>query len=215
MITSNDQGKTLTPSDSRRRVRSQKTVEALVAAAREMLVEKSFHELSVVDLCASIGMTTGAFYNAFKGKGEFFKALQQQACAERMKDMDGLLRAIDNEHLSLEDICLRLVRQIVVNARKDTGILRASLLPDRTGEDLWAPFREMGARYKNALVLHLVPHLQALPAKQRDLRVRFANQAIAALVVHTVLNRPGPLDIADEAFIVQTSRMVFNYLVSK
>ena len=132
-----------------------------------------------------------------------------------MNDMDELLRAIDNEHLSLEEICLRLVRQIVVNARKDTGILRASLLPDRTGEDLWAPFREMGTRYKNALVLHLVPHLQTLSAKQRDLRVRFANQAIASLVVHTVLNRPGPLDIVDEAFIVETSRMIFHYLVSQ
>ena len=34
-------------------------------------------------------------------------------------------------------------------------------------------------------------------------------------LVHTVLNRPGPLDIADEAFIVETSRMVFHYLVSE
>lgn len=200
---------------SRPRERSQKTVDALVAAARVMLLKKSFHELSVADLCASIGMTTGAFYNAFVGKGEFFKALQDQACSERLQEMDELLRAIENEQLPLEEICSRLVRQIVVNARKDTGILRASLLPDRTGEDLWAPFRAMGTRYKEALVLHLVPHLQALPAKQRDLRIRFANQAIAALVVHTVLNRPGPLDIADEAFVVETSRMVFHYLVSE
>lgn len=204
--------KTLAINANRRSSRGEKTIQALVSAARERLRHASLQELSVAQLCADIGLTTGAFYNAFKGKKEFFKALQEQACADRAQELNELLRTSETQSLPLAEICHRLVRQIVSNARKDEGILRASLLHDRRDEDLWTPFKELGALHKQLLVAHLAPHLRHLPPRERDLRIRFANQAIAALIVHTLINRPGPLDIAEEAFITETSRMMVNYL---
>jgi AcrR family transcriptional regulator len=205
---------TLASAGPRRRERSLKTIEALVGAARDMLLHKSVQELSINDLCASIGMTTGAFYNAFDGKDAFFKALQRQACDERMEEFEALLSAISNERLTLAQICERMVRQVVLHARRDAGLLRASLLHKRGDDDSWEPFRELGNRYKDALARHLAPHLSGLPPRTRNLRVRFANQTLHALVVQTVLNDPGPLGFEHDAFIDETTRMMVCYLES-
>ena len=105
------------------------------------------------------------------------------------------------------------MRYLVTHARRDHGLLRASLLhKPASREDHWQPFRELGTRYKEALVVQLAPHLKGLPAKDRNLRIRFANQAIFSLIIHAILNRPGPLALDQEAFIAESTRMVISYL---
>lgn len=170
-------------------------------------------ELSIVDLCSRIGMTTGAFYSSFDSKEAFFEALQCSACEERVPEFDELLKELDDDALSLDEICTRFVRYVVNHARRDHGLLRASLLHKPSSrEDHWQPFRELGTRYKETLVRKLAPHLKHLPARARNLRIRFANQVIFSVIIHAVLNRPGPLALEDEAFIAQTSLMVIAYL---
>ena len=197
----------------RRRQRSMATVQALNAAAREMLKEKSIQNLSISELCSSIGMTTGAFYSSFDSKEAFFEALQSTACDDRVPQFDALLKEIGEDGISLDEICERFVRYLVTHARRDHGLLRASLLHQPASrEDHWQPFRELGTRYKEALVMQLAPHLKWLPARERNMRIRFANQAIFSLIIHAVLNRPGPLALDHEAFIVESTRMVTSYL---
>ena len=201
------------PPARRRRQRSMATVQALNSAARDMLREKSMQDLSISELCSRIGMTTGAFYSSFDSKEAFFEALQCTACEERVPEFDALLNDIDEEGLPLDEICERFVRYLVSHARRDHGLLRASLLHKPSGrEDHWQPFRELGTRYKEALIVQLAPHLKQLPARERNMRIRFANQAMFSLIVHAVLNRPGPLALEDEAFIVESTRMVTSYL---
>ncbi len=200
-------------SDSpRRRQRSMATVQALNAAAREVLKEKSIHALSISELCARIGMTTGAFYSSFDSKEAFFESLQRSACDARVSEFDALLAGIEEEDLTLDQICEHFVRYLVTHARNDHGLLRASMLhTPQGGGDHWEPFRELGTRYKEALVLQLAPHLKRLAPRERNLRIRFANQAIFSLIVHAVLNRPGPLLLEHEAFIVESTRMLCAY----
>lgn len=198
---------------ARRRQRSIDTVTALYAAAREMLKEKTLQDLSIHELCARIGMTTGAFYSSFESKEVFFEALQCNVCEERIPAFDALLNDIDEVGISLDEICERFVRYLVSHARRDHGLLRASMLHRPSGrEDNWQPFRDLGTQYKEALVIQLAPHLRHLPARERNTRIRFSNQVIFSLIIHAVLNRPGPLALDDASFIVETTRLVTAYL---
>ena len=57
--------------------RSRRTLEALLDATERLLREKSFHEISLTELVAAAGVTTGAFYNRFTSKADMLPSLYQ------------------------------------------------------------------------------------------------------------------------------------------
>lgn len=177
-----------------------------------MLNERSLEELSIGDLCREVDATTGAFYNQFESKAVFFYAVQQSVCEQRKQDFAVFMANVEAQELEPAEMVARLVRNYVEHMRLDGGVIRASLLHVRTGEDWWAAFRELGAHHKQLLAAWLLPRLKHIKPSQRALRIDFAHQALSGTIVHTILNRPGTLGLNDEAFIREVIRLVQGYL---
>ena len=196
----------------RRQRRGVQRLQALMAAGRRMLNDRSLEELSIVELCREVDATTGAFYNQFDSKAAFFRALQRSVCDQRARQFDAFMADVQAQQIAPAEMVARLVRNFVEHVRQDGGVIRASLLHVRTDEDWWAPFRQLGAHHKQLLGAWLVPRLPQLKASQRQLRVDFAHQALSGAIVHTLLNRPGTLGLADEALIRELTRLVRSYL---
>ncbi len=196
----------------RRQKRGVERLEALVAAGKRMLGERSLEELSVSDLCREVDATTGAFYNQFESKDAFFRVVQTSVCEQRSREFEAFMREVQAQDLTPGEMVARLVRNYIEHMRQDGGVLRASLLHVRTEEDWWAPFRELGAHHRQVLEAWLLPRLPHIKVSQRALRIAFAHQALSGTIVHTILNRPGNLGLHDEAFVRELVRLVRSYL---
>ncbi len=51
----------------------------LLKSAREHFLAKGFANASVQEICKNAGVTTGALYTRYKGKGELFEAVVEDA----------------------------------------------------------------------------------------------------------------------------------------
>ncbi len=196
----------------RRQQRGVERVEALLAAGRRMLNERSLEELSIGDLCREVDATTGAFYSQFDGKDAFFEALQRSVCEQRMRQFEAFMAEVEAQGLAPAEMIARLVRNYVEHMRLDGGVVRASLLHVRTGADWWAAFRDLGAHHKALLNPWMLPRLTHIKPSLRQRRLDFAHQSLAGVIVHTLLNRPSGLGLNDEAFVREVVRLVQGYL---
>jgi AcrR family transcriptional regulator len=61
-----------------RQARSRRTLEALLSAADALLRQKSFEDISIAELVARAGVTTGAFYGRFTGKHDLLPGLYEK-----------------------------------------------------------------------------------------------------------------------------------------
>ena len=57
----------------RRRRQGQHTEECILQAALTLMRERGFDQVSVRDICAHAGITTGAFYHHFRSKDELLE----------------------------------------------------------------------------------------------------------------------------------------------
>lgn len=59
----------------------------LLEAGRRLLRERTLEQVSIQEICAQAGVTTGAFYSRFEGKDSYFRALQALVLATLRKGM--------------------------------------------------------------------------------------------------------------------------------
>lgn len=184
-----------------RQARSRKAVCDLVEAALRMLATHDFDSLSVVDLCAEAGLTTGAFYKRFPGKELFVEYLQRLVVAEVRAGIDTGLAAQRWGGLALRDFLGRTVGGTVRWYRRYEGFVRASLRYAESHPESWSPMRETGARYA-ATVEPIVLRIVARPGAPalRD-AIRFAVQMMLGTLNSMVLIDPGPFRLRDDRTI--------------
>jgi len=75
--------------------------------------------------------------------------------------------------------------------------------------------KKSGDRYRVILVELLSPYLSSVPPSERRLRILFAYQALAGVLVHAVLNNPGPLALEDDRMRDELFRLVKAYLLAE
>jgi len=184
-----------------RQARSRKAVSDLVEAALRMLATHDFETLSVAELCAEAGLTTGAFYKRFPSKELFVEYLQRLVVAEVRAGIDTGLAAQRWGGLALRDFLGRTVGGTVRWYRRYEGFVRASLRYAESHPESWSPMRETGARYA-ATVEPIVLRIVARPGAPalRD-AIRFAVQMMLGTLNSMVLIDPGPFRLRDDRTI--------------
>ena len=195
-----------------RQERSLKTACALIEAGRTLLFGHALDDLSVEMVCERAGTTVGAFYGRFENKHAFFVTLQRIHVIQTEALLFELLHKRKARDDDLEALCQEMVDTAVGPFRNNVGVLRASL--QHTQDGMWQPFKALGDRFRTALSARLSPHLSHIPPRQRELRIRFAYQALAGTLVHSALNNPGPLALDDDALSRELIRMVHAYLTA-
>jgi AcrR family transcriptional regulator len=77
-----------------------RTHERLLAAAREVFLQRGFHAASVAEIAERGGYTTGAIYSNFGGKDDLFLAMLDVELAERAVSQREVLRARSFEEMA-------------------------------------------------------------------------------------------------------------------
>lgn len=191
-------------------LRSMRTAYALLESGAALMRERAFDALSIEDICNGAGATVGAFYGRFDDKQRFFAALQRLTC---LRSEAALVRFMTSETAGdarLEVLCRAMVELSVRRYRANVGIYRAAL--KHSDEGAWEAFRQLGDRYRQALVQLLAPRLEGLPEPARALRIRFAYQVMVGTLVHATLNDPGPVRLEDAAMIDELTGLLLGYL---
>jgi AcrR family transcriptional regulator len=199
----------VTPTQQARSLRS---TLAMLDAGRALLADRPLEELAVEAVCERAGTTVGAFYGRFDSKLAFFVTLQRVQTLHSQETLAGFHERRAKDDVDLDSLCAEIVQLTVANFRANVGVLRASLQHTREGR--WAVFKASGDRFRAALLDKLGPHLRALPPATRRLRILFAYEALAGVLVHATLNDPGPLGIDDQQLAVELKRLIKSYLIA-
>lgn len=75
----------------------------IMQAAREEFTSKPYDKVSLRDVCSKAGVTTGAFYNRYKGKEELFDALVESTIAT-IKELTGEAEAVSYTRLDENEL---------------------------------------------------------------------------------------------------------------
>ncbi|HZB93042.1 MAG TPA: TetR/AcrR family transcriptional regulator [Stellaceae bacterium] len=180
-----------------RQKRSREMSEALLEAGQRLLLRHSLAELSVEQLCGSIGASVGAFYSRFQSKEAYFHALQLLACRRAGAWLAGEGAAERLAEAPLSEICRVIAAGSVAWMQAYEGVVRAALQHAGTHPARWTPFKELGQR----TLLHwrplLLRRLRRGSRRRQERAVGFAFQLLFGTLVNIVLNDPGPLSLAD------------------
>ncbi|MBI5278826.1 MAG: TetR/AcrR family transcriptional regulator [Burkholderiales bacterium] len=195
-----------------RQRRSASTAAALIEAGRRLLHDRSLEDLSIEALCADARTTVGAFYGRFENKQHFFVTLQRVQTMRTEQAIREFVARHPPNRSSIDALCRDIVDETIGNFRSNLGVMRASLQHSKEG--MWEVIRKSGDRYRVMLVELLGPYLTRLPPAQRRLRILFAYQALAGVLVQAVLNNPGPLSLEDDQIRDELFRLVKAYLLA-
>lgn len=182
-----------------RQERSRAVVLALVGAGLDLLRDRGFEALSIADLCAAAGVTTGSFYARFESKEAFLHAVQQLVVAESLRDMEARLRPERYAGMSLRDFLGRLAAHAVRWRRRHEGFIRASLRAAQADVGAWSPMRELGREQVERALPIILGLLGPAAGPAAESGVRFAFQILFGTLNNMTLVDPGPFGIHDAA----------------
>ena len=151
----------------RRRPKDRK--DQIVEAARQLIVERGYRNVSMAEIAEAVGITAGALYRHFSNKAVLLGAVIDAS-------FDDVIQATSQRDMSLHDVLVMACEQVVT--RRDTGALwwRESrhLEPD-TAARLRRRLRDSNRSYQTLLQAER----PALPAVQAQ-RLAWGVQSILA-----------------------------------
>ncbi len=123
-----------------RQARSRRTAERIVAAAVDLLGEKSFEEMSVADIARKAGVSIGGFYARFPGKQALLDYLQGTVFDSILESARELFSPAATEGIGARDVIERYMAMATEGFRRHRLVLQQISLRSRTSTD--ADFRQ-------------------------------------------------------------------------
>ncbi|WP_395334591.1 TetR/AcrR family transcriptional regulator [Novosphingobium sp. BL-8H] len=177
--------------------RSRTLRDRLIQVSLEIARKEAFDDVSIIDICAAAGCSTGAFYSRFPDKITLFKAVMVFAAVESRPLLETIVREAE-----FADILPRLVAAQVERYVRHATFFRSAFKVSLDAEQAWEPFR----RNAYNLASTYLDRIFALPGIERDKvnveRVRFAFQVMYGVLNNTLINRPGPFVLESDEFPV-------------
>jgi len=200
-----------------RQERSRRTLDAIVRAARDLLEEHAFDDLTVDRIVERAGSSKGSFYARFPDKRSLLRFLAEDEFGRILDEWSRFLAPERWSDASLETFASTLVERLVRIYRERGAETRAFIREMRTGED--EAIRERGARLNR----HVHDRVVALAERWREdidhpeprLAAGLGLVAVAAAARSAILyeeegSNPGAVD--DATLARELTRMYLLYL---
>ncbi len=198
-----------------RQARTQEVLVRLLDAARALLEEKGFEDMSVSEVALRAGTSVGALYRRFPDKEGLLHALHERFCVEAIATADAALTPERWEGVAVEEILAETIGFLTHvyrdNQALDRAIYQRALANER--------FRERSARLQR----HVLSGLASLLLARRDefdhpdpqLAVDMAlRQVLGVLVEHFVFGfaESGIVRVSDDVLARELTRSCLRYL---
>ena len=164
-----------------RQGRSKASLDRVLAAAAEILVEGGYSAFTINDVARRAGASSGLIYARFEHKAALFEAVLVREMTRMVNEENAALEALAQRHLPTPDLIEGIVRILADLAHREAPLTQAFM--ERT-------------TLEPRLILHVK-------------RLRTAPKRIAALLVERSadLGRDDPERAADMAFWIATSAL--------
>jgi AcrR family transcriptional regulator len=136
--------------------RSQKTLERILEAARQLLAIKPFREISITDITAAARSSPPSFYARFENKQALLGALYDQHAVSQRKFYKSLFEPATWTGTPLEELLKKVFHEIVQRHRQQQGLIRAFLeeaSQKKTFRIAWSEQADYARRLMTELVL--------------------------------------------------------------
>ncbi|WP_169569244.1 TetR/AcrR family transcriptional regulator [Sneathiella limimaris] len=194
--------------------RSRQRRDELINAGMILMQDKSFADISIIDLTAHCGYSVGTFYSRFEDKESFFKAVQEAATASTRAQLEEEFSKPFWKTASLEEIFTKLVNTLFeLIAGPHKGVVRASIVLSGSDPEMWKPIHEAGIHIRK-MILGLLEerYLKSDPDKSIK-SIEFALQMFFGTAVQAILNDPGPVRLTDPEMRQNLTRMFLTYII--
>jgi len=182
--------------------RGRDTRDRLLTAGQQLVAQRDIDAVSVAEIARAADCSVGAFYQRFHDKESFFRALIAQYVAEGRAATLALFDAYDDDRL-----IGALVASYAERFRRSTGLVRAGIRKRMEDASVWEPIRRNGHDTADRFIEWLAGQYGRALSRQEEVWVRFAFQILYSTLNNAVVNRPGPLELEDRAFLVQLERV--------
>ena len=184
-----------------RQERGGRTRDRLLAAGQRLIAKRDFDSMSVADIADAAGCSVGAFYQRFRDKDAFFHALVAHYVSEARATTTRLFADYADDRL-----IGALVHATAARFRNFRGLIRAAIRKQIEEPAVWDPIRHQGHFAADSFIAWLAAHLCRQLTPDEIIATRFAFQVLYGTLNNAIINRPGPLDLADAEFVVQLER---------
>lgn len=186
-----------------RQERSRETAGKFIAAAMDLLRQKTFGELSVAELASAAGRSVGVFYQRFGSKDDFLDVLLtaffESSFSWRSEiTVDGNSVRVFSAFLERGFEELRSNRNLW-----HAALERSALEPDFWGK--YGRYREEAVVFtRNAIEKALGRPL----GKEERRRLALASQVFNSVINNSIINGPGPLLIENDDYFPELKKIV-------
>ena len=192
--------------------RSRESTEALLEIGRRMIEQRGVDDCSMTEVAAAAGSSVGALYFRFGNKERFVSEVMQRLVDETGKQITVLLAEIDASATSPSQVIEATINWTVIEFGKNRGLLRAQIRRALDNPQEWQPFQKIG----RDLVDGAIAIIGRFPEHRHDDKwqrnVRIAMQMVLGTLNNIVINRPGPLDLSDDATSQELFQAAIRYL---
>lgn len=175
--------------------RSRTLRDRLIGEALAIARKQPFDDVSIIDICAAAGCSTGAFYSRFPDKITLFKAVMVFAAAESGPLLESIVR-----EAPFGEIVPRLVAAQVERYLRHAMFFRSAFKVSLDSEQAWEPFRRNAHNLAGAYIERVLAVPGVDPDDLRIDRIRFAFQVMYGVLNNTLSNRPGPFVLESDEF---------------
>ena len=192
--------------------RSRESTETLLEIGRRLIEQRGVDDCSMNEVAAAAGSSVGALYFRFGNKERFVSEVMRRQVDDTAKQIPIFLAEIEAKATSPSEVIEAAIKWFVLEFGKNRGLLRAQIRRALDNPQEWQPFQQIGRDLVDGAIaiIERLPELKQDDEWQRGVRV--AMQMVLGTLNNIVINRPGPLDLSDDATSRELSRAAIRYL---
>jgi AcrR family transcriptional regulator len=192
--------------------RSRESTETLLEIGRRLIEQRGVDDCSMNEVAAAARSSVGALYFRFGNKERFVSEVMQRQVDETAKQIPILLAEIEANAKSPFDVIGATIKWFVLEFGKNRGLLRAQIRRALDNPQEWQPFQQIARDIVDGAIgiIKRLPDVQHDDGWQRKMRI--AMQMVLGTLNNIVINRPGPLELSDDATSNELSRAAIRYL---
>jgi len=192
--------------------RTRAALNRLLDAAEELLAEKGFDEMGIVEIARRAGTSVGGFYRRFRDKEGLLHALHERFCEDAEATADEALDPTKWAGATLPEVLAQVTGFLVQIHCEREGLFRAFFVSGVTDsairERTEKVFQHIAGRLRDLLEQRRDELSHPDPDSAADVALR----AVLGSLDLTIQQRPNTLHIDQERFTVELSRMFTSYL---
>jgi len=192
--------------------RSKKRRDDLISAGMDLLCEKNFADISIIELTSACGYSVGTFYSRFSDKESFFHAAQKAAVARFISAIEEEFSKPSWQAASTEDIFRTMVDlSIDLLSTNIRGVVRGSIAIAASDPDAWEPIRRCGETLTKTLLNLLHPRFIQDATAMSEESIKFGMQMLFGTLTQAILNDNVNVKLAEPEMRDNLTRMLMVY----